>query len=348
MNDQSGSFKRRVAKITGYTNTRDFANLFSIGSCLLAVVVFISLHSRVQLTQLRSEQIISRMEHLQQNLDQLPPSNETKRLEKALEAERIQAEQDQGTEYQQDAKLKIYTLILLVAGLSGIAFQYLEKPAPRQPAVEAAQDRARQQIGEGNGVSASKRDRSSVVVNLESLRSKVNERDVSFLFQESQTRLGNEIYILTRRGNLNLVVGGFTTLGAAAALVYMVTRTHADFSSLASVFSFYIPRLTTVALIETFAYFFLSLYKRSLDEIKFYQNERTTLTALEIAWRVSPWPSRHRSTSLVINRIASFDRNKVAESPVPLNGEEGSDFTAIASTLFKILGDYAKSKGKEG
>ncbi|MBI5525005.1 MAG: hypothetical protein HY897_01580 [Deltaproteobacteria bacterium] len=43
--------------------------------------------------------------------------------------------------------------------------------------------------------------------------------------------------------------------------------------------SHYVPRITTVTFIEVFAFFFLKLYRASLIEIKFYQNELTSLAA---------------------------------------------------------------------
>lgn len=109
------------------------------------------------------------------------------------------------------------------------------------------------------------------------------ELQISSLFATVQERLSVELQNLGRRSNINLIVGVLITVTATGVLVYMVTRPHPDFTSTASVLSYYIPRVTTIALIETFAYFFLGLYKSNLAEIKYYQNERTTITALEIA-----------------------------------------------------------------
>lgn len=45
----------------------------------------------------------------------------------------------------------------------------------------------------------------------------------------------------------------------------------------------FLPRLTLVVFIEIFAYFFLRLYKSSLTEIKYFQNEMTNIEAKFIA-----------------------------------------------------------------
>jgi hypothetical protein len=45
-----------------------------------------------------------------------------------------------------------------------------------------------------------------------------------------------------------------------------------------------VPRLSTVALVEAFAYFFLGLYKSKLEEIKYYQNKCTTARSAGDDW----------------------------------------------------------------
>jgi len=106
-------------------------------------------------------------------------------------------------------------------------------------------------------------------------------------YNDSAARLRNEINALTRKGNYNLVIGMVTTGLAVILLVYMVLGSQVTFDSWLSMASHYIPRITTAAFIEIFAFFFLRLYKNSLAEIKYYQDELTTLSSNRVAYEAS-------------------------------------------------------------
>jgi hypothetical protein len=167
---------------------------------------------------------------------------------------------------------------------------------------------------------------------------------VDSLFANVHARLTTEVQNLGRRGNINLIVGVLITVTATGLLVYMVTRPHDDFKTAAAVLSYYIPRVTTIALIETFAYFFLGLYKKDLAEIKYYQNERTTITALEIAWRASLWPDIGPTTGTVIEQIVKTDRNSSSGGTKGDADDSDENILAIVKTLAKIATDSVKAK----
>ena len=167
---------------------------------------------------------------------------------------------------------------------------------------------------------------------------------VDSLFANVHARLNTEVQNQGRRGNINLIVGVLITVTATGLLVYMVTRPHDDFKTAAAVLSYYIPRVTTIALIETFAYFFLGLYKKDLAEIKYYQNERTTITALEIAWRASLWPDIGPTTGTVIEQIVKTDRNSSSGGTKGDADDSDENILAIVKTLAKIATDSVKAK----
>ena len=173
-----------------------------------------------------------------------------------------------------------------------------------------------------------------------------NENTIGLLFDTTQERLHHELLDLGRRSNVNLVTGVSITVVATAVLIYMVTRPHDEFKSVASVLSFYIPRVTTIALIEVFAYFFLGLYKSNLAEIKFYQNERTTIVALEIAWRASMQPEINTSTQSVISQLAKTDRNASTKTGIESASSSDGDVMEIVKSLTKIATDALQSKAK--
>jgi hypothetical protein len=97
-----------------------------------------------------------------------------------------------------------------------------------------------------------------------------------------------EISRLGRQANMNLVMGILTAVFGIGLLAYYGTgftsrigKMNINALSIPAVFGTellsFLPRLSTVLLIELFAFFFLRLYRGSLAEIKYFQNEATNL-----------------------------------------------------------------------
>lgn len=96
-------------------------------------------------------------------------------------------------------------------------------------------------------------------------------------FHSIKMRLGNEIEKLSRKANVNLVIGSLTTIVALIGLTVFVFQDKATFTSLMDMAYHYLPRLSLIIFIEVFAYFFLKLYKLNLNDMKYFQNELTTV-----------------------------------------------------------------------
>ena len=145
----------------------------------------------------------------------------------------------------------------------------------------------------------------------------VEYSDVQGIFDANVSRLEREIHALSRRGNLNLTIGVITTGFAVGLLAYMVMNEDAPTGDTADVLSHYIPRISTVSFIEVFSYFFLRLYRASLAEIKYYQNELTVLAgqrvALEYALDIDS-----AALGRVLDRIVSRDPNANPGNLTPL------------------------------
>ena len=101
---------------------------------------------------------------------------------------------------------------------------------------------------------------------------------VSTIFDAADRRLRQEIAALTRRGNLNLIIGVFTTIAAVGLLAYMVLGVSTEIKTVTELLQYYVPRVSTAAFIEIFSFFFLRLYRSSLSEIRYYQDELTRLS----------------------------------------------------------------------
>lgn len=139
--------------------------------------------------------------------------------------------------------------------------------------------------------------------------------------QKTKVRLTNEISALTRRGNLNLVIGGVTTILAVSLLGYVVLTAKSNALELKDFIWHYIPRITVSVFIQIFSFFFLRLYRNSLDDIKYFQNELTNVDSRFASLEAALILGDKEVISNVINEVANTDRNsklKKGESTVAL------------------------------
>ncbi|MFA9283882.1 hypothetical protein ACCQ08_03805 [Comamonas sp. SY3] len=138
------------------------------------------------------------------------------------------------------------------------------------------------------------------------------ERELFFEFEEIRMRLTKEIEALGFRGNVNLTLGAITTVIGLVILGWgvfqEVTSAVKDPWVMASHF---LPRLTLVILIELFAFFFLSLYKASLAEIKYFQNELTNAESKHIALQTSIKYGDPSMIAMMVQSLASTERNYI-------------------------------------
>lgn len=143
----------------------------------------------------------------------------------------------------------------------------------------------------------------------------ISSHEQSALWQsieQIKLRLREEIYSLTRRGNINLAIGGATSLFAIGILSYVVltapTPQNIDGITIAM---HYIPRLSLVLFIEVFSYFFLRLYRNNLDGIKYFQNEMTTIETRFISLMGGLIVGDKETTRLIVGELAKTERNFV-------------------------------------
>jgi hypothetical protein len=155
---------------------------------------------------------------------------------------------------------------------------------------------------------------SEILKNIESqLASKNNLNDVESVFSRTLERLYSEIEALTRRGNLNLSLGVLTTIIGLGILGYFVVEIDSIPEDKMAFIAHFIPRLSLVVLIEIFAYFFLKLYKSSLSEIKYFQNEMTNAEAKLAAIKCSMIIADNTAIFSVIKALALTERNAILE-----------------------------------
>jgi hypothetical protein len=125
-------------------------------------------------------------------------------------------------------------------------------------------------------------------------------------------RLNIEIGELGRRGNINLVIGILTTIVGVSILIYVVYTTIGDaedFGWKSAVHT--ILRVSIALFIQTFAYFFLRLYKTSLEDIKYYQNEITNVESKGLAFKTVVDLKNEPLMKLAVDALIKTERNFV-------------------------------------
>jgi hypothetical protein len=153
------------------------------------------------------------------------------------------------------------------------------------------------------------------------------------------------------------MIGVATTLVAAIVLVYVVLtakdispgNAHGQFTNITTLLSHYIPRITMVVFIEVFAFFFLKLYKASLDQIQFYQNELTALEIQHVALEAARVAKDDKALSTVIEELVRGEsgivrREKRGASGSP-NGRpsEITTLTPLLERAIKLIAEEAKA-----
>jgi len=158
---------------------------------------------------------------------------------------------------------------------------------------------------------------------LEEVKEQANRRfaveawigQVSAQFEDSVRRLNAEVSAQGRRGNLNLVLGILTTVSGLVLLGYFVinlepSKAEANYVDFVRHF---IPRLSLVGFVELFAYFFLRLYKASLAEIKYFQNELTNVESKAIALGAALNTQKESTISDTIISLTKTERNRILQ-----------------------------------
>lgn len=149
---------------------------------------------------------------------------------------------------------------------------------------------------------------------VEAATQSVNQyRDISKQFEDARSRLAQEVSALGRRGNLNLSLGVITTIAGLILLGYFVFATVDPSKQPLDFAIHFLPRLTLVLFIEIFAYFFLRLYKSSLSEIKYFQNEVTNMEAKYIALKTALNIGDQKIIGAVVAQLGNTERNHVLE-----------------------------------
>jgi len=165
-------------------------------------------------------------------------------------------------------------------------------------------------------------------------------------FKKSIERLTKEIEILTRRANLNLVIGVLTTSIAVSLLTFMVLGNDAKLDNLTGLLSYYVPRVTVVTFIEVFSFFFLRMYKSNLSEIKFYQQEITKISTQQVIYENSVLSVDDGTLA----QFVQYSLNQVHEENEINRSKDTSvqieQLSKVVQETSKIISNLLKNSGK--
>jgi len=180
-------------------------------------------------------------------------------------------------------------------------------------------------------------------------RREARNREFEKEFARTLQRLSAEVSALGRRGNLNLVIGIVTTVAGLALLGYFVVLQAPSTVDVPSFVMHFIPRLSLVIFVELFAFFFLRLYKTTLSEIKYFQNEMTNVEAKAIALHAAG-DLGGASHADVVKSLSQTERNHVldkGQTTVEIERArlEGENASAIAKVIASAVRPSEKGGG---
>lgn len=141
-------------------------------------------------------------------------------------------------------------------------------------------------------------------------------------------RLKDEIEELGRRANLNLVIGSTISILGMVLLAYFIYVANEDFRNNINPGYFVLKfgaRLSLVIFMQVFAYFFLRLYRYSIFEIKYFQNEMTNIELWILSLQVATRGNDEKIAAQILSTLVKVERNfrlKKGETTVGLQREE--------------------------
>lgn len=157
----------------------------------------------------------------------------------------------------------------------------------------------------------------STDVFLKDLEKKVEQNFIDEILSEniyrSISRLQGEKDSLFKRGNFNLVIGVLIS-GLGGYMAYLFIQRLPTVGSTIELLSYSFPRISLFVLIALLVFFFLNLYKKSLDDIKYFQNEITNMEAKYLSIQLAKSIKNHKLLSTVLEHLSKTERNFILEN----------------------------------
>jgi multisubunit Na+/H+ antiporter MnhE subunit len=174
--------------------------------------------------------------------------------------------------------------------------------------------------------------------------SEAKRKDIITDFENLSYRINGELTRLRKSANLNLVIGTLTTICAIMALGYEVFNNDLIFSDATKVLSHYIPRISLIVFVEIFAFFFLKLYKATLSDIKYFNNEKTNVDFKIVSLKTALNTSDLSLIKTMLEELIKTERNfKLGKNESTVELEKIKN-DAISSHVIAQLLESANNK----
>jgi len=162
------------------------------------------------------------------------------------------------------------------------------------------------------------------------------------------TGLEEEVELTRKSARLNMWVGVSTTGTAVGILLYTLLLTAVTRSeiSINGEILFFVPRVSLAFLVEIFSFFFLRLYRRNLDTVKYLTNEITNVKFKIIALESAILKGSNKSIDDILKELVRTERNfilKKGESTVDI--EKMKIDSSEDGKILNKFGDYLKHFG---
>lgn len=183
------------------------------------------------------------------------------------------------------------------------------------------------------------------------IASEVRYKELLQNFDQTRIRIMRELDSLTRRGNLNLVIGSITTIIAVAVLFTSVYSKDLSFTETAKALGYFIPRVSTVIFIEIFSFFFLKLYRSNLNDVKYYQNEMTNIEFKTLSLKTALMSDDKETLRQIISDMNKTERNFIlqkGETTAEIETSKNQNkFDKSFTDNLKSLSEIIRPKKKE-
>jgi hypothetical protein len=184
---------------------------------------------------------------------------------------------------------------------------------------------------------------------------------IRFISKEMRDRLEEEVEALGSRANINLIIGNAISVIGLSVLAYFVFTIPPNINpsgfyspeEIENFAKYFITRLSLVAFIEVFAFFFLRIYRHSIFEIKYFQNETTNAEFRILALEAALMIGDKEIIKKICTEMSKIERNfilKKGETTISLRGEELEQLSdkSLIGLIDKVLDEREKKERRGG
>ncbi|WP_429274454.1 hypothetical protein [Novosphingobium gossypii] len=165
-------------------------------------------------------------------------------------------------------------------------------------------------------------------------------------FEGTCGRLSREGEKTRIAGTYMLAIGGAISVFGMSILAFylFVEKPFSLTNGIAEAAMHYVPRLSLVVIVEGFALFFLKLYKSSLEDMRYFQNELTNIEQRVVAYEIASAQEEDSLLNEVVRTVIATERNftlKKGETTIGIEKakiESGAGALAALKDLGPILG----------